>query len=66
MEGEALVRDGLEVLVVVAIGGMLVSALRRLRRGDIPVFRCPACDRPTTRANPRCRHCGADLGDARA
>lgn len=56
-----LVRDGLELLIVVALGGMLASALRRLLRGQVPVHRCPACDRPTTRANPRCRHCGAAL-----
>lgn len=56
-----LVRDGLELLIVVAVGGMLVSALRRLLRGQLPVYRCPSCDRPTTRANPRCRHCGSTL-----
>lgn len=59
MDGATLVRDGLEVLIVVAVGAMVVSAARRLRRGEIRVFRCPACGRPTTRANPRCRHCGA-------
>jgi len=53
------VRDALELLIVVAVGGMLVSVLRRLRRGEIVVFRCPACGRPTSRAYPLCRHCGA-------
>lgn len=56
-----LIRDGLELLIVVAVGGMLVSVLRRLLRGQVAVYRCPSCDRPTTRANPRCRHCGAGL-----
>ena len=59
MDGGTLVRDALEVVIVLAVGGMVVSAVRRLWRGQIKVYRCPACDRPTTRANPRCRHCGA-------
>jgi uncharacterized OB-fold protein len=54
-----LVRDVLELAIVVAVGGMLVSAVRRLRRGEISVYRCGACGRPTSRAYPRCRHCGA-------
>ncbi|HVF33476.1 MAG TPA: hypothetical protein VM933_10625 [Acidimicrobiales bacterium] len=61
MSGENLVRDLLEVLIVIAVGGMAVSAIRRMRRGEISVFRCPACDRPTTRANGLCKHCGVPL-----
>ena len=64
MEAENLVRGALEVLVVIAVGGMLVSAIRRLRRGEITVYRCPACERPTTRANGVCKHCGTSLPDA--
>lgn len=64
MSGDALVRDVLEVLIVIAVGGMVVSTVRRLRRGEIVVYRCGACDRPTTRANGICKHCGADLPDA--
>ena len=64
MSAENLVRDLLELLIVIAVGGMAVSALRRLRRGEIAVYRCPACDRPTTRANGICKHCGAPLPDA--
>jgi predicted amidophosphoribosyltransferase len=60
---DVLVRDLLEVLIVVAVGGMLVSAVLRLRRGQIAVHRCPACDRPTTRANGICKHCGTPLPD---
>lgn len=56
-----LVRDAFEVMIVVAVGGMLVSALLRLRRGQIRVFRCAACGRPTTRANGTCKHCGAPV-----
>ena len=58
MGGEALLRTGLELLFVVAVGGMLWSVVRRLRAGAIEVHRCPACERPTSRAYPRCRHCG--------
>ncbi|MDQ3574672.1 MAG: hypothetical protein M3378_02155 [Actinomycetota bacterium] len=56
---DAVVRDGLEVLLVVAAGGMLVSVLRRLRAGEIHVHRCAACHRPTSRAYPQCTRCGA-------
>lgn len=61
---EVLIRDGLEVLLLVAVGGMLVSAVRRLRRGEIRVYRCVACGRPTSRGYPRCRHCGVEQPDA--
>ena len=64
MDADLLVRDLLELLIVVAVGGMLVSAVIRLRRGQIAVYRCPACERPTTRANGICKHCGAALPDA--
>jgi hypothetical protein len=61
MDANSLVRDALELLFVVAVGGMLVSAVRKLRAGQIQVVRCTACDRPTSRAYPRCKHCGAPL-----
>ena len=54
-----LVRDGIELLIVVAIGGLLWSTIGRLRRGEVEVYRCVACDRPTSRAYEMCRHCGA-------
>lgn len=63
MSSDALVRDALELLFVVAVGGMLVSAIRKLRSGAIAVVRCPACDRPTSRAYPRCKHCDTPLPD---
>ena len=64
MDSNLFVRDALEVVIVVAVGGMLVSAVRKLRRGEIEVYRCPSCDRPTTRANGICKHCGTPLPDA--
>ena len=53
-----LVRDALEVLVVIAVGGILWASIGRLRRGEIRVVRCEACGRPTSRAYPNCKHCG--------
>jgi hypothetical protein len=61
VDSDSLVRDALELLIVIAVGGMLWSAVARLRRGQIRVVRCPACARPTSRAYPRCKHCGAEL-----
>lgn len=61
MPGDILVRDALELLIVIAVGGMVVSAIARLRRREIPVYRCTACDRPTSRAYPRCKHCDTPL-----
>jgi len=55
---EDLVNDGLELLIVVAIGGMLWAAVGRLRRRQVTVPRCPACDRPVSHAYPRCPDCG--------
>ncbi len=59
MDGEALVRHGLELLVVVALGGMLWSVVRRWASGQVTVPHCRACGSPTSRAHPRCRRCGA-------
>ena len=64
VSGDTLVRDALELLIVIAIGGMVVSAIMRLRRGQIRVYTCWSCGRPTSRAFPQCKHCGADLPDA--
>jgi hypothetical protein len=55
------VQTALDVLLVVALGGMLWSAVVRIRRGAVVVPRCPACERAVTRANPRCPHCDALL-----
>ena len=64
VDSDTLVRDALEFLIVLAIGGMVVSAVLKLRRGQIDVYRCDRCGRPTSRAFPQCKHCGADLPDA--
>ncbi len=55
---EAVLRDALEVLFVVAVGGMLWSTVKRLRAGRVIVHRCHSCLRPTSRAYPRCTRCG--------
>ena len=62
MSGEALVRDALEVLFVVATGGMLWSAVRRVRAGKVKVEHCAACRRPTSRAYRHCPRCGTAVG----
>jgi len=58
MTSGAALRDGLEILFVVALGGMVVSAIGKLRRGEIEVIRCEHCGRPTSNAYPNCTHCG--------
>ena len=50
--------------MVVAVGGMLWTAGRRLWRGEVRVYRCARCARPTSRGYPRCRHCGLEQPDA--
>ncbi|MGI8777003.1 MAG: hypothetical protein ACR2LJ_06360 [Acidimicrobiales bacterium] len=57
-----LVGDGAEVLLVVAVGGMLWSAVARLLHGRIGVVRCRACGRTGSRAYPRCPWCEQPRG----
>ena len=52
-------RDALELLFVIAVGGMLWSAVTKLRRHEINVVVCDHCGRPTSNAYPVCKHCGA-------
>ncbi len=59
-----LLRDALELLIVVAIGGTVVSALQRLRRGEVTVNTCDTCNRPTSRAYPKCQRCGTTRAGA--
>lgn len=61
---DGLIPTALQLLVVVALGGMLASILARLVRGRLEPASCPACGRPRSRAYPRCRHCG-DEADGR-
>ncbi|HVF13183.1 MAG TPA: zinc ribbon domain-containing protein [Acidimicrobiales bacterium] len=56
-----MVQVALDVLLVVAVGGMLWSAVARIRQGRVVVPRCPSCGRAVSRANPRCPHCDALL-----
>ena len=58
---DPLVRDALEVLLVIAVGGILWSAVGRMRRGEIHVVRCPSCGRTSSRAYEECPQCGATL-----
>jgi uncharacterized OB-fold protein len=53
-----LVGDAAEVLLVVAVGGMLWSAVARARRGRVRAVRCRDCGRLASRAYPRCPGCG--------
>jgi len=55
---EPLLRVGLELTFVVAVGGMVWAAVRRIRTGLIQVPRCGRCGRPTSRAYPNCTRCG--------
>jgi hypothetical protein len=57
--GNQAVRDSFELLFVIAAGGMLWSAVGRLRRGEITVVRCSECGRPCSNAYAVCKHCGA-------
>jgi uncharacterized OB-fold protein len=56
-----LVRDALEVLMVVALGGMLWSALARVRAGRVDVARCRSCGRPASATYARCPRCGGEF-----
>ncbi len=56
-----MVRDVAEVLVVMAVGGMLWSAVTRLRRGQARPFLCPGCGRAISRVYDACPHCGGTL-----
>ncbi|MBV8981050.1 MAG: hypothetical protein JO086_09145 [Acidimicrobiia bacterium] len=58
---DPLVRDALEVLLVIAVGGILWSAVWRVRRGEVAVARCAACGRTSSRAYEACPHCGAAM-----
>jgi hypothetical protein len=65
MDSGDLVRDAFELLIVVAIGGMVWSVLSRLKRGELRAQSCPECGGPASRAYPVCRHCGAELPEGR-
>jgi uncharacterized OB-fold protein len=56
-----LVRDAAEVMLVVAVGGMLWSAVGKVRRGRVEALHCKACGRTRSRAYPNCPRCGIPL-----
>ena len=53
-----MVRNLAEILITVAIGGMLFSALARLRRGQANPRLCPGCGRTVSRVYVACPRCG--------
>lgn len=63
MSAGALVSALILVALVVTLGALLWKAAARIRQGEIQVTRCPECERPSSRAYPACKHCGAPLSD---
>ena len=57
-----MVRNLAEILMTVAIGGMLFSALARLRRGQANPRLCPGCGRTVSRVYEVCPRCGQPTG----
>jgi predicted amidophosphoribosyltransferase len=53
-----MVRNVAEILITVAIGGMLFSAVTRLRRGQAKPRLCPGCGRTVSRVYEACPRCG--------
>jgi predicted amidophosphoribosyltransferase len=53
-----MVRNVAEILLVIAVGGMLFSALTRLRRGQANPRLCPGCGRTVSRVYAACPRCG--------
>lgn len=60
-----LVRDALELAMLVALGGAIVAAWKAWGRGQITPSTCVACQKPVSRAYAQCRHCGAIQPDRR-
>ena len=57
-----MVRNVAEILLVIAVGGMLFSALTRLRRGQAIPRLCPGCSRTVSRVYDACPRCGHPTG----
>ncbi|MGH9263644.1 MAG: hypothetical protein ACRD1D_03025 [Acidimicrobiales bacterium] len=58
MVGDVLPGTWAEVLLAVAVGGMLMSALARLHRGQVRPRLCPGCGRAVSRVYDACPRCG--------
>jgi predicted amidophosphoribosyltransferase len=58
-----MIRDAAEVLLAVAVGGMLWGAVTRLRRGQARPRLCPGCGRTVSGVYDTCPHCAQPLGD---
>lgn len=56
-----LVRDALELAMVVALAGMLWSVVARIRRDRATVPRCRSCGRPVSPTYARCPRCATPL-----
>ncbi len=63
MVRDVVVGDWAEILLAVAVGGMLVSTMSRLRRGQARPLVCPACGRTVSRVYDACPRCGQPFGD---
>ena len=61
MTGNEVARDGAEILLAVAVGGMLWAATARLRRGQARPVLCPGCHRSVARVYAACPYCGRAL-----
>jgi predicted amidophosphoribosyltransferase len=57
-----MVRNVAEILITVSFGGMLISALARLRRGQASPRLCPGCGRTVSRVYVTCPRCGMPAG----
>ena len=57
------VRDAAEIMLAVAVGGMLWSAVARLRRGQARPVLCPGCGRTMSRVYDACPYCGLPRGE---
>lgn len=55
-----LVRDLLELGIVVAIGAMIIASVQRIRCGQVVAPVCSECNRNISRMYENCPHCGAD------
>lgn len=54
-----LVYEALVLVMFIAVGAMLVSTIKRSRRGEISPARCPKCGDLTSRAYAVCTKCGS-------